>query len=120
MTPSRRDLKGGKCLDNTRPAVLLLYDAGYLTIKNIINGQYLLGFPNEEMELAFYKDCADSVWHANHSADPEIRLIADSLKKKKSEFHTFMSAVNSPFVTRSDKTHHRTLWQKHPWHSRWW
>ena len=23
-------------------------------------------------------------------------------------------------VTRSDKTHHRTLWQKHPWHSRWW
>ena len=28
--------------------------------------------------------------------------------------------IYSIYVTRSDKTHHRTLWQKHPLHSKFW
>ena len=82
----------------TTTADVLLYDAGYFTIQEIVEGQYYLGFPNEEMKQVFHKDIADAALAAKDSTAPEIRLIADSLKKQVPDFHTFMSAVNSALM----------------------
>jgi len=71
----------------------LLYDAGYITIHDFKNGNYILKFPNLEMEEAYYKDIAETARTSENSTDPEIRLVAASLMKPVPDFHGFMYAI---------------------------
>ena len=40
---------------NTTNPKLFLYQSGYLTIKNVIEDSYVLGFPNREVKKALFE-----------------------------------------------------------------
>ena len=90
----KSELKGSRSLNVTDPA-LLLYDAGYLTIQGFSGGYYTLGFPNKEMEEAFYKDIADAVKQSEKGTGVEIEKVRVALMKPIPNFKAFMSAINS-------------------------
>ena len=52
----------------------------------------------------------------HHESEPLVRLGSNVAKKAKVTKHAG-STIN---VNRSDKTHYRPLWQKHPLHLRLW
>jgi len=90
----RSDLSGSQYLNQTAPAVLL-YDAGYLTIKNELpNGLYELDFPNKEMEEAYYRDIADAARTSENGTEHEIYVIQYALQKPEPDFDTFARALN--------------------------
>lgn len=43
----------------------LLYQTGYLTIKNFDDDMYTLGFPNREVSSGFYNDLLDVIYHSD-------------------------------------------------------
>jgi len=90
----RSHLTGG-CSLNETDAVLLLYDAGSLTIRSEKNGIYTLGFPNEEMEEAFYTDMRDAAQRSPNGTASDIVEVRQALMKPIPDFKAFMNAINS-------------------------
>jgi len=84
----RSELEGSGNLNKT-DAALSQYDAGYLSSRSFNYVFYTLGFPNVEMENAFYKDIADAAKSSEKGTGTEIKQIRTAPMKPIPNFKRF-------------------------------
>ncbi len=88
--------------------ILLLYQAGYLTIKRYdsINKQYYLSFPNREVAVAFNLNLVKSFWNKDYSYFSQYKSIASYLVKQ--DIDSFIKGVSDLFksLTKTPQKYH--------------
>lgn len=60
---------------NVNDPKLFLYQSGYLTIKDVIDDSYLLGFPNREVKKALFELVIPMMLHQANRKSPLCRRL---------------------------------------------
>ena len=60
---------------NVNDPKLFLYQSGYLTIKDVIDDSYLLGFPNREVKKALFELVIPMMLHRANRKSPLCRRL---------------------------------------------
>ena len=92
----------------------ILYQGGYLTIKHYENGEYILGFPNEEVRNGFLKGLMPYYSHIeSRENNTFIRQLTKSIKQADINqamllLKSFFSSI--PYDTeRQNEAHYKTM-----------
>ena len=92
----------------------ILYQSGYLTIKDYEDGEYVLGFPNEEVRIAFLKALMP---YYSHLGSRENSILVRNLTRfmKQGEVEQAMQSLRSYFssipydLERQNEAHYKSL-----------
>ena len=60
---------------NVNDPKLFLYQSGYLTIKDVIDDSYLVGFPNREVKKALFELVIPMMLHQENRKSPLCRRL---------------------------------------------
>ncbi|MBQ9243312.1 MAG: ATP-binding protein [Proteobacteria bacterium] len=94
--------------------ITVMYQSGYLTIKNYEYGIYTLGFPNEEVRASFLKGLLP--YYANKTATEGVSFITQTLLALRRQqidramelMRSFISSI--PYnAERQDEAHYKTI-----------
>lgn len=100
-------------LEMSHSPIPMLYQCGYLTIKDFEDGVYTLAFPNEEVRTGFYRLLLP--FYANASERNSMTLIRLQRHLKSMDVEAAMLELKSFFssipydVERKDERHYRTV-----------
>ncbi len=101
-------------MENAETPITILYQSGYLTIKNYEYGTYTLGFPNEEVRVSFLKGLLP--YYSNCTATEGNSFISrlllafrrKELDKGMNLMRSFISSI--PYnAERQDEAHYKTI-----------
>ena len=92
----------------------VLYQSGYLTIKDVAYGDYTLGFPNTEVRTGFLKGLAPYYSHTSKTEnDSTVRSILRALRQH--DVNRAMEILRSFFSSipynaeKQDEAHYKTI-----------